>query len=535
LTNTTASAGPLVPLRPDDLRVLLLPPTRRDGEVTQQALAAAGMLCTVCTSVVALMDALPRGVGAVMATDRLLAGSGLDQLVAALEQQASWSSVPVLLLCRDREQARLVLRGVDRLRNVTLLDRPTSMRSMTSAVQAALRGRRWQYQIRDQLQAQLRAEEALRQADQRKDEFLATLAHELRNPLAPIKSGLQVLKRTATPQADRPDLFDMMDRQLSQLVKLIDELLDVSRIATGKVVLQRELVDMRAVVALALEGSQPVIDAGGHSLQWSPPAHEVRVVGDPSRLAQAIGNLLNNAAKYTPAGGRVVVGLRREAAQAVVTVTDTGMGIPPEMLARVFDMFAQVDRTLDRAQGGLGIGLALVRSLVQLHGGSVRASSEGTDRGSSFELRVPAVSEAQDGARAAGRPGETTAASAQTQSRPLRVMVVDDNVDAADTLGMLLRLSGHATRVEYSAAAALDAAHAFMPEAVFCDLGMPGMSGHDLARRVRRDGALGSALLIAVTGWGGEEDQRRSRAAGFDYHLTKPASVDRIEAILTRR
>jgi signal transduction histidine kinase/CheY-like chemotaxis protein len=514
-----------------DERVLLIAPTRRDGEVTRHALAGAGMPCTVCASLPELGRELGRGVGAVMLTDQVLADLELPVMLAALQRQPSWSSVPIVMLCRDRDQSSVAaLRGFER--NVTLLDRPASLRTMLSAVQAALRGRRWQYQIRDQIVGQLNAEEALRQADQRKDQFLATLAHDLRNPLAPIRTGLQLLKIASGGQADAARLFDVMERQLRQLVKLIDELLDVSRIATGKVVLQRERVDMRSVIVHAVESAQPALDAAGHVLRVELPERELTVVGDPSRLSQAVGNLLNNAAKYTPNGGAITVGVDQVGGEVVVTVSDTGMGIPQAMLDRVFDLFAQVDRTLDRAQGGLGIGLSLVRSLIGLHGGSVTARSEGADQGSSFEIRLPAVSTAPSNDDE-GRV-ETYDAAAPERRR-LRVMVIDDNVDAADTLALLLGIRGHAVRVEYSAKAALDVADAFLPEAIFCDLGMPGMGGHAFAARLRQDRRFASTVLVAVTGWGAEEDQRRSRAAGFDHHLTKPVSAESVDAILSRR
>ena len=514
-----------------DERVLLVAPTRRDGEVTRRALDAAGVACTTCAGAAMLAQELDGGVGALMLTDVALADPAIDVLHAALDRQPDWSNVPTVMLCRDREQSPVVVQGLDRLRNVTLLDRPASMRSMVSAVHAALRGRRWQYQLRDQLVQQRQAEEALRQADQRKDEFLATLAHELRNPLAPIRTGLQVLERLPGTDDHAARVFEMMQRQLGQLVKLIDELLDVSRIATGKVVLQRELVDMRLVVQMAVEGSQPVIDAAGHTLRVRLPEHEIRAIGDQSRLAQAVGNLLNNAAKYTPGGGRIEVVLSADGDDAVVTVADNGMGIPPEMLGRVFDLFAQVDRTLDRAQGGLGIGLSLVRSLMTLHGGSVGARSDGIDRGSSFELRLPAV-ELGVAAAVDATPVDAESTAAR---RGRRILVVDDNVDAADSLAMLLALNGHQPRVEYSAVAALAAVESFHPDAIFCDLGMPGMGGHEFAARLRRQRRFAATLLVAVTGWGGEEDQRRSRKAGFDAHLTKPVELDSVERVLARR
>jgi CheY-like chemotaxis protein/two-component sensor histidine kinase len=289
-------------------------------------------------------------------------------------------------------------------------------------------------------------------------------------------------------------------------------------------------VDMRAVVDNAVEGSQPALEAGRHRLHLQMPDEEVPVFGDPARLAQALGNILNNAAKYTAPGGSVDVQLARVGGDAVVTVTDTGVGIPAPMLDRVFDLFAQVHHTPDRTQGGLGIGLSLVRSLVALHGGSVVARSAGADQGSAFEIRLPATATMRLAA-----PPEAVRDDNQVATRFLRIMVVDDNVDAADSLSTILALNGHDVRVEYSAVAALAAVEDFEPDVIFCDIGMPGVNGHEFAHRVRRDPHRRAIRLVAVTGWGAEEDRRRSRAAGFDHHMTKPVSIEAIESFLAQR
>jgi CheY-like chemotaxis protein len=330
--------------------------------------------------------------------------------------------------------------------------------------------------------------------------------------------------------ADSPEsarVREMMQRQLRLLVKLIDDLLDVSRIATGKVVLQRERVDMRAIIESAIEGSQPAISAGNHALQVTLPQSQVCVMGDALRLAQVISNLVNNAAKYTLNGGRIAVSLAEEDGDAVVRVSDDGVGIPADMLEHVFDMFTQVDRTLERAQGGLGIGLSLVRRLMDLHGGSVSASSAGSDRGSTFTLRLPAIA---TGAVAA----PTKQATAQAGARNVRVLVVDDNIDAADSLAVMLQLDGYDTRVEYSGEDALRTAEAFDPEVVVCDIGLPQMDGHEIARRLRADPRRAGTLLVAVTGWGSEEDKQRTQRAGFDFHLVKPVGLDSVQEILGR-
>lgn len=504
-------------------RVLIVAPTTRDTEVTARLLADAGIEGVACQSW-RLAEALVRdGVGALMLTDLALDPAGFAGLQRALQAQPPWSNLPVLALCRQAVLSP-ALRDAG-LRNLTVLDRPTSTRAMLSAVMTALRGRRWQYQIRDQIDSLLRAERSLRLADQRKDEFLATLAHELRNPLAPIRTGLQLLAKQPAADEQRKGVTDMMERQMSQLLRLIDDLLEVSRISTGKLVLQRERLDLRRVVDMALEACQPLIERGGHQLTVTLPDREVCVDGDLTRLAQSLSNLVNNAAKYTPDGGRIQVALARDGAEAVLTVADDGIGLPPDMIARVFDMFAQVNRSLERAQGGLGIGLALVRSLVQMHGGQVSAASPGAGQGSTFTLRLPLLQPAPE-------PEPAAAPAAPAAGRTLRILVVDDNEDAAAVLAMLLSLGGHEVQVEHGGHAALRTAASFQPHAIFCDVGMPGMGGYEFAARLRLEPRFAGTLLVALTGWGAEEDKRRSRAAGFDEHLTKPASEEVVTALL---
>jgi PAS domain S-box-containing protein len=369
------------------------------------------------------------------------------------------------------------------------------------------------------------AEHALREADRRKDEFLATLAHELRNPLSPVRTGLQVLN--LTDDADTAlRTRQMMERQLAHMVRLIDDLLDVSRITSGKVVLRRERITLQEAVRSALESARPMIEAAGHRLQVDLPREPVWLDADPTRLAQVLGNLLTNAAKYTPDRGEIHLVAREVNGDAEVSVRDTGLGIPADALADVFGMFAQVNRTLDRAQGGLGIGLALARRLVEMHGGAIRAASDGLGCGSTFTVTLPLA----PAAPAALPVGIESAA----ESAPRRVLVVDDNVDAAETLVMLLRLDGHDTRYAHSGADGLRIADAFLPDVVFLDIGMPGMSGHDVARNLRRDARFERTLLVAASGWGGDGDKRLSLEAGFDLHLTKPVSADAVRHALAR-
>jgi len=505
-------------------RVIVLAPTARDGEVTARLLGDASLQSVLGQGWRHAEDLIRAGAGALVVTDAALADPAFKGLLLALESQPSWSDLPVLALCRHENQASAMRESG--LRNLTVLDRPTSARAMVSAVETALRGRRWQYRIRDQVDAMQQAEVLLRQADQRKNEFLATLAHELRNPLAPIRTGLQLLPRVADDPAALHGMTDMMERQMSHLLRLIDDLLEVSRISTGKLTVRRERLDLRRVVETALESCAPLLASGGHRLEVTLPEQAVHVHGDLTRLAQSLGNLVNNAAKYTPDGGRIRVALGRAGEAAVLTVTDNGIGLPPDTLERVFDMFAQVNGSLERSQGGLGIGLALVRSLVSLHDGTVSAQSSGPGQGSTFTITLPLLRELPQTAV------PPPVAQALTTAR--RILVVDDNQDAATSMAMLLGIDGHEMRVEHGGQAALTTAASFQPQAVFCDLGMPGMDGYEVATRLRQDRRFAQTLLVALSGWGAEEDKARSRAAGFDAHLTKPASMDAVAALLAR-
>ena len=374
-----------------------------------------------------------------------------------------------------------------------------------------------------------RLADELAESDRRKTEFLATLAHELRNPLAPLSSGLQVMKLSAADPAAIERTRGMMERQVSHMVHLVDDLLDIARITTGKVDLKKERVELQTIIASAVETSMPLIEAGRHELLVHMPDEELLLEVDLTRVAQVVSNLLNNAAKYTPARGRIGLTVQREGSQVVIAVSDTGIGIPAAAMPTVFEMFTQVGRNMERAQGGLGIGLSLVRRLIELHGGTVDAASDGVGRGSTFTVRLPLAveDEATPPVLAASAPAPEEAADAS-----LRVLVVDDNIDAADTLAALLEMSGHAIRVANDGYQAIEAAQAFRPQVVFLDIGLPGMNGYEVARRLREVPGMESGILVALTGWGTREDRERSSEAGFDHHLTKPADMAAVETLL---
>jgi PAS domain S-box-containing protein len=376
--------------------------------------------------------------------------------------------------------------------------------------------------------ARRRAEDALKAADRQKDEFLATLAHELRNPLAPIRNAVHLLRQdvaaTATEKRDLT-LLSMMDRQVEHLVRLVDDLLEVSRITRGKIELKRQSIDLADVLRHAIETAQPTIDRGGHRLDVEFPSEPLELDADPVRLAQVFTNLLNNAAKYTEQGGVISMAAEQRDDKAVVAVRDNGVGIPAEMLPRVFDLFTQVDRSLGRAQGGLGIGLALVKSLLELHGGTVEAHSDGLGCGSAFIVRLPVMAKQTAEAPMPGTTGAETSAAR-------RILVIDDDHDVADSLVMFLETFGAIVRVAYNGADGIETVKDFEPELVFLDLGMPGMDGYETARRIRALPKGDRVKLVALTGWGQDQIRDRAREAGFDRQLTKPAGLDALQELL---
>ncbi len=371
--------------------------------------------------------------------------------------------------------------------------------------------------------------EALQEADRRKDEFLATLAHELRNPLAPIRNGLQVLRLAReNPQAEE-QARGMIERQVQQMVRLIDDLLDLSRISRGKVELRRERLDLAAAVQSAVETSRPLIEQAGHELTLSLPSEPVFVDADVTRLAQVFANLLNNAAKYTERGGdiRLSVEPHEHENDVLVRVRDNGVGIPASMLPRIFEMFTQVDRSLERTQGGLGIGLSIVKRLVEMHGGTVEARSEGPGRGSELVVRLPVLAPSVQEPRSQGDGQEPAGAPARR-----RILVADDNVDSAESLAMMLEFMGNEVRTAHDGVEAVAAAAAFRPEVVLLDIGMPRMNGYEACRQIREQPWGRGIAIAALTGWGQDDDKRRSREAGFDHHLVKPVEPAALETLL---
>lgn len=372
------------------------------------------------------------------------------------------------------------------------------------------------------------AEDRLRDADRRKDEFLATLAHELRNPLAPIRNGLEILRLEGSGGEMVREARSMMERQLTHMVRLVDDLLDVSRITRNKLELRKERVALATVIHTAVETSRPLIEQSGHTFSVTLTPTPVYLDADPVRLAQVFSNLLTNAAKYTEPGGMITLTAEEIGNEAVVRVKDNGLGVPVEALPRIFEMFSQVDRNMERAQGGLGIGLTLVRRLTEMHGGTVQVASEGPRRGSEFTVRIPVLKQVQEASAA------QTAGLAAGKGKRQRILVVDDNRDAASSLGMMLRLMGNEVRIAADGLAAIEVAESYRPEVILLDIGLPKLNGRDACRRIREQPWSEGMVIVALTGWGQEEDRRRSQEAGFDHHLVKPVDVDKLATLLAR-
>lgn len=367
----------------------------------------------------------------------------------------------------------------------------------------------------------------LQDAERRKDEFLAMLAHELRNPLAPIQNAVGILQHLGLADEKLTDAREIIARQLHHLSRLVDDLLDVSRITLGKVVLEKEPIEIATIIARAIETSRPTIDSRRHQLTVSLPPNSIRVLADPTRLAQVIGNLLTNAAKYTEDAGEIALKIEARGAEVILSVRDSGVGITPELLPRIFDLFIQGDRSLARSEGGLGIGLTVVHRLVKLHGGSVEVHSDGPGKGSEFIVRLPTLAAEQQRGEAPKQP----------ESEPHRglsrnVLIVEDNRDGAESLATLLNLMGHQVHVAHNGLEALATAEAIHPQVVLLDIGLPGMNGYEVAEHIRDRPELGAPVLIAMTGYGQEEDKRRSKAAGFKHHLVKPVNLRLVQRLL---
>jgi signal transduction histidine kinase/CheY-like chemotaxis protein len=498
-------------------RVLLLAPTGRDALLASRVLSQAGIDACACASPEELQEGIRQGAGVVLVTEDGLSVTAVADLAQVLADQPAWSNLPVLVFSGGEERGEAVAPSVRRLvevADVTLLDRPTRKVTLISAVRAALRSRQRQYEVRDFLQQ-------LEQGVRERDQFLAMLGHELRNPLEAILTSVQLMEQKDANALVRERT--VIHRQTRLLSRLVDDLLDVSRVTSGKIVLKQVPVDLRELVERCVQGQ--AVTASAHRIELTLSLEETSFLteGDPMRLEQIVNNLLTNALKYTPSGGHVAVTLAADGPQAEIRVKDTGVGIEPTVLPHVFDLFTQAESTLERAQGGLGIGLTLVRSLVALHGGTVRAESSGRGEGSTFVIRLPLT---QHGF--SRRPEEPPRDAPQSTRR---ILLVEDNRDVREGLKSLLEEEGHEVWAAGDGVEGVELALIHPPEVALVDIGLPRLDGYAVARSLRE--AHGpQVLLIALTGYGLPEDRRRAFESGFDAHLIKPVTLNVILDLL---
>lgn len=492
------------------------------------------------------LEALLRRDGLVL----LKARSGREALELLLKHDVALALLDVMMPGMDGFELAELMRGTERTRRVPIifltagnadrqrrfrgyeagavdfLHKPIEPDILRSKAEVFFQLNLQQQQLARQRDELRQSAEALKEADHRKDEFLATLAHELRNPLAPIRNGLQVLRMM--PSSNKSDeVRDMMDRQLNHLVRLIDDLLDVSRVSQGKIDLRKDSITLQSALDAAIEASTPLIEASRHHFTTDIPEKPIWLNADLTRLSQIISNLLNNAAKYTPEGGKIHLSVSEENNDVCVSVSDNGLGIPHDMLPKVFELFTQVGRSLERSQGGLGIGLALVKRLVEMHGGAIVAESEGPGKGSVFTFRLPVAQ-----APAMEENSDNTADAGTTQ-HPLTVLVVDDNIASAKTTGWMLELIGHKPVLAHTGPEALETALTLMPDAILLDIGLPGMNGYEVCRELRKDPRFKDTLMIAQTGWGQAKDRAEAREAGFTHHLVKPVKLEDLSELLS--
>jgi signal transduction histidine kinase len=493
----------------DPERVLILTRGGRDGELTREILAETGIVAEIVADIPELCAAIRDGAGAALLSEERLQPAAVRALVELLSEQPPWSDFPMVIFgaTLTGERSSDAMQLVAALGNVTVLDRPVRVRSVVAATHAALRSRRRQYEARRAIAA--------------RDQFLAMLGHELRNPLGALRLATDLLKRGGPTQLPRHQAT--IDRQVRTLTRMVDDLLDVARVTTGKVVLRPEDVDLVEIVRAGLQQQEAAAREQGLEMRLDVRDEPLALHGDRVRLEQVLANLLGNAIKYTPAGGRVQVTLAREGERAALRVADTGVGIAPEMQERIFDVFAQVDGSLGRSQGGMGLGLPVVRSLVQMHDGTVRVRSEGPGQGSEFEVLLPLAARARAGTAHALE--ETGAVS------PRRIVIVEDNDDIRSTEASLLALASHEVVTAGDGPEGVNTILRAHPDVAFVDLGLPGFDGLEVARRVRR--SLGEAiLLVAVSGYGQPEDRVAVLDAGFDRHLVKPVGLTELEAAM---
>jgi signal transduction histidine kinase len=502
-------------------RILILAPIGRDATLMAHVLGEAGMVVQI-TDATELADRLREGAGAVLITEEALEPALMSRLAGVLARQPAWSDVPFMILTGHPEvtaKARSFT-GLGSRANITLIDRPVRMKTLVTTAEAVLRFRRRQYEIRGLM-------EELEERVQERDRFLAILGHELRNPLGAILLASQMVD----PESGmlEQEYVSRIERQTRHLTRLVNDLLDLSRVTSGKIVLKKRLVDLTTLVQEVMQTLEAISNEQKLEIVYDCDEEKVLVLGDPTRLDQIISNILTNAMKYTPSGGHVRVRLECADGEAILRVIDDGVGIAGERIDRIFELFAQAENAIGRSQGGMGIGLALVRNLAELHGGSVGVSSEGVGKGSEFIVRLPLAE--SDGTSSA--PSERRAAAADGESITRRIVVVEDNPDVRELLRLKLKRLGHEVEAANDGESGVQMILTEKPDIAFIDIGLPGMDGYQVANQIRNE--LGDSIcLVALSGFGQPEDKKRALDAGFDEHMTKPAEMADIERVLSR-
>ncbi|QYF92224.1 response regulator [Massilia sp. PAMC28688] len=496
-------------------RVLIYAPTGQDAMLASKMLTLAGVDNLVTGTAAQLAEELLRGVGAVLTVEEALSNGGLKVLGEFAQHQPNWSDLPIVLLTNRGPDSLSVRQAIGVLGNVTLLERPVRTLTLITSLQSVLRAREKQYQVRE--------------TDRRKDEFLASLGHELRNPLAPIRTSMGVLNHMYPDQAPVKKVCDVVERQVTHLTRLVDDLLDVARINSGKIELQRAVTSFTSIMNHVMELCSAPAAARRIKIDLAMPDEEVMLNADYARVVQIVANILSNAVKFTPVDGYISVRALVEKGCLKIYIKDTGIGLEPAALSRIFAMFEQSRPPSGQITSGLGIGLSLSRQFAEMHGGSVSVTSEGLGKGSEFTVSLPVVSEE----KLPATPAPETALSLADR-RP-RVLVVDDNRDAADSLQALFEIENCNVATAYDGFEAVQAVDEFMPELVVMDLGMPSMDGYEAARRIRDKAGTQNILMIALTGWGQSDARQRTMEAGFDHHLIKPVDFDEIKRLASDR
>ena len=508
-----------------DERALILAATGRDARLTEEILRRGQLSPHPCSSADELVREAEDGVGLLILAEEMLTGPARRRLLGLLKDQPSWSDLPIVVLASKGQSLGRLLMAFEGLGSVTILERPVQVATLLSAVQAALRARHRQYEVRDLL-------DRLQETDRRKDEFLAMLGHELRNPLGVLRTALELMEIGGDTEATRRRQLDRIDHQITHLTRMVDDLLDLSRVSRGKISLQCRRIDLRVVIEQAIDSCMDVLADRRDDLTIELPDAPIWIEGDPTRLEQVVCNLLKNAAKFTPRGKRIELEVRTRHGEAEIEVSDDGVGIDPMDLEGIFDSFTQAEKTLARSTGGLGLGLALTRQLVELHGGSVVARSEGLEKGSTFVVTLPELPapEAVDEPTSEPVAAEPLPEITDPQAR---VLVVEDLQHAREALGELLTLAGYEVALAPDGEEGLRSALEDPPDIALVDIGLPGLDGYEVARRIRK-APLDGTYLVAMTGYGQDEDRDRALAAGFDRHLVKPVDPDALMELLRK-